>query len=110
MTDISWPCAFCNKVFNSYEELKKHMQEHKKVKKLDQKEPELEKMIGQVAKPAEIKLEYQFKGQCPDCASNVETIVLELDKKTRVTVVAWCPRCKKQLETREEAKLDYVKA
>jgi hypothetical protein len=110
MSDISWPCSVCDFTAESYKQLKKHMKsEHIKTDSKPQvtHEPNIEDTIKNLKQPAPIRLEYNYKGTCPDCASQVETIVLELDKKTRVTVVAWCPRCKKQLETREEAKLDY---
>lgn len=57
-------------------------------------------------KPEPIKLKYTYTGTCPDCMSRVETLEIELDKRThKVHAVAFCNGCKKQLEVREVSKL-----
>ena len=50
-----------------------------------------------------IKLTYLFKGNCPTDKTVVETIELEADDK--YYVIARCPTCKVQLETKKVVKL-----
>lgn len=53
--------------------------------------------------PNPIVLTYSYTGDCPTCRNPVST--LELDVKDLHCIVAYCPRCNKQLSSREEKKL-----
>lgn len=54
--------------------------------------------IPPVKKAEEIKLEYLYKGSCPDCLTPIDTIALENpDDDSSMYVTAWCNSCKKKL-------------
>jgi hypothetical protein len=59
--------------------------------------------------PAPIRLTYLYTGHCPDCNLVVNTLELDLTvgkTKEQVHVVAaFCPNCKKQIESREVQRL-----
>lgn len=51
-------------------------------------------------------LEYVYKGRCSTCSSSVETITLEIASvKKNISVVAWCPMCRKQIDSKEVPKI-----
>lgn len=56
-------------------------------------------------KPEPIILEYHYLGTCPTCKTPVRTLVVEADTKDKVSVIAFCTNCNKQLETQKEAKI-----
>jgi hypothetical protein len=53
-------------------------------------------------KKAGVSLVYKYTGFCPDCDSEVETIVLDdvLKDKERCIVLCWCPKCKRKIKQR----------
>ncbi len=55
-----------------------------------------------------IVLSYIYKGECPDCKSNLETLEqdLTIDNKDHHFALAYCLICKKQVKTKEVVKLD----
>lgn len=105
----TWICPHCldkenqlPKEFSSEVEYKKHMELHKgNTKSLEP--PKIEPVIE--PKKEAITLVYTYKGQCPNCGHSVETIPLDVDKSTKVIVIAWCPSCKEKRGQREVAKL-----
>ena len=56
---------------------------------------------------APIGLSYVYTGSCPSCNVAVSTLELdiEVEKAEQHVVVAFCPNCKKQLQTRKVEKL-----
>lgn len=67
---------------------------------------ELQKVVEQRKKEG-VQLEYRYKGYCEQCGAEVETLLLEevLEDKTKLIVVAWCPKDKKKLAQRQVIKL-----
>lgn len=54
-------------------------------------------------KPEKVQLTYVFKGQCPTCANQLNTLEIDIEKKH--FCIAFCGRCNKQIESREVVKL-----
>lgn len=119
MPKIKFPCSACELEFDSNQELIDHrctgspLTAKKKVKL----PPELEEAIRAKKElgftPAEpvkkepkpLVLFYRYEGDCPTCFKGVDTIELENGKKSKVSMVAWCNTCKKQLKVQEVSKL-----
>src|SRR4030042_1790675 len=53
-------------------------------------------------KKAGVSLVYKYTGFCPNCDSEVETIILDdvLKDKERCIVLAWCPKERKKIKQR----------
>ena len=101
MVDRLYPCLKCDAVLHSKKELEDHQATH--IAKL----PPIKDrgIVPPEKKKQKIELIYKYIGQCPDCGTEVDTIPLEMEKKTKVVMVAWCPSCKKSLEQKEVVKL-----
>jgi hypothetical protein len=106
----TWICPHCldrdeqtPKEFATEEEYKAHMALHKG--KTVNLEPPKAPEAKEEPKAETIKLEYRYKGQCPNCRTEVETIKLDTEKKTKSMVIAWCPSCKETRGQREVVSL-----
>ena len=110
----SWLCALCTdeegsaRSFDSQEKLHEH---NKKFHSNGRVEPKIEpkpepthpKPQGEIDKPT---LTYTWIGQCPNCRTQLETIPLDIDQRTKnIIVIAWCPSCKEKRAQRSVAKL-----
>lgn len=106
MTPRLLPCKFCNKEFPDLESLQDHFeQDHDGTAFTgDMGENSLDIQADIPTTP--LSLEYVYKGKCPSCRTGVETIILDIASvKKNISVVAWCPMCKKQIESKEVPKI-----
>ena len=119
MPTNTWICPHCRDKdempleFKEFEVWKEHMKQHKTPPK--KKEPVKSPLSGsqtpeKVGLPKTetepIRLVYKYEGKCSNCGVAVDTIELDIDKRTNdYYQVAWCPACKKKIKQRLVAKL-----
>ena len=77
------------------------------VEKIEVKPPVVisPEVIKQVIQDTPIKLYYIYRGTCPTCGNDVETIPVDDVDKTKTVCVAWCLNCRKKIQQRTVNKL-----
>lgn len=64
------------------------------------------KEIKEKRTPKPIELTYQWAGECPDCFTPLESLLIQAgQEKGKAVAVAFCSRCKKQVRERVVSKL-----
>lgn len=100
-------CNRCpGQVFFSQQQLADHLRtSHPQAQIVEAAKNAMPSQSQAPVKKLPVRLTYKYEGNC-DCGSNVETLFVEVDgsKKSHVCI-AWCPGCKKQLQTRSVPKL-----
>lgn len=89
----------CGQIFFSPADLQAHMvvAHQDRVKKVETK---LEPTVPKVVVKIPVTLHYQYSGTC-DCGTPVETLTIDdPHKASNQALIAWCPSCKKQLQTK----------
>jgi len=103
----TWMCAKCFsaddgpmefKDFEAYSEHNKSVHSGTDVAPVEQKPvtaPVVEEVKPEAPpkEPLPLELKYKYDGACHKCGKEVDTIVLDMDKKTRCWVIAWCSGC-----------------
>ena len=117
MPDNTWLCPLCSVgdqivEFKTEEEMAEHVRVvHRSGDKPKEKPvlPPIDERGPKKEKPKVVKrpvLVYRWTGQCPECGGEVDTIPLDLDKRTnKIAAVCWCQSCRKKIDQREVDKL-----
>lgn len=109
MSDIQWPCPECDIPFESDIEMEKHRKTCKgksplpvlpKALKVDSKKS----VPDQEPPKPKIILTYKYEGKCYG-GHQLTTLTVDLHKKTKVTVIAFCAVCNKQFDEKTVERL-----
>lgn len=111
--DRTWMCDKCTDdegmpmEFKTFEEYGKHNDSHSKVQEPEKVVNESPTILPEVKEERlKTSLVYRWEGQCGECGGQVETIPLDVDKRTNdLVVVCWCPVCKRKVDQRTVVKL-----
>jgi hypothetical protein len=62
--------------------------------------------VEEKKKPEPLKLEYVWRGDCPECGNHVDTLDIDAgQEKGKTLAIAFCSKCRKQLSYRPVEKL-----